>query len=219
MGQYYYGAILKRKPYNKRTSHWLIEDARKNGRDASSITKLELYCAHDYDNGLKLMEHSYWGNNYAMTVESQLVRKKGAWSPPNFAVIGDYTDKDDVENGHDDTGYFESAIEARTGAFSDQYIVKNAKCTLDKDKTYYALNWTKKQYVRMDCCPEHDDEWPVRIDPLFLLCAVGNGRGGGDYHGINEDMVGKWAFDQIEITDSKPDETWAEFHPVFKEEW
>ena len=44
------------------------------------------------------------------------------------------------------------------------------------------------------------DEWCLH--PLSLLTALGNGKGGGDYHGINEDLIGYWAFDEISFEDA-----------------
>lgn len=236
MGQYYYAAIIRRKAYTKKTA-WHMNYSSQD----SEPGRLEMYYPFHYDNSLKLMEHSYWGNTYAMTVESQLIRKKGRWIPPNFAVIGDYAEVEhyvkrtddngteypefipsDVPKDHEDFGVCEAAIMMRKNHFSDQLFVRNAKNVLDPDKTYYALNWTQKEYVQMNGCPEHDEEWPIRIDPLFILCSVGNGRGGGDYyhHADNEELAGKWAFDRIEITDQEPtSEEWSKLEPMFLEHW
>ena len=55
----------------------------------------------------------------------------------------------------------------------------------------YLINYDKAQYVKLPKCKK--GVW--QIHPLPLLCADGNGRGGGDYNGINENMVGIWAYD------------------------
>lgn len=74
----------------------------------------------------------------------------------------------------------------------------------------YLINFTKKEYVVM---PKYSKrEW--RIHPLSLLCADGNGRGGGDYREMHDkdtgdlipndyDKVGIWAYDKIGITNDK----------------
>lgn len=56
------------------------------------------------------------------------------------------------------------------------------------------------------------------VHPLSILCAVGNGQGGGDYFGINDRIAGSWAWDFIELSDN-PDrfQGYAEFHPCFSE--
>jgi len=43
-----------------------------------SIDKMTFLYSHDYGNGLKLMEHSYIGNNLVNTVES-LLAPDGEW--------------------------------------------------------------------------------------------------------------------------------------------
>jgi hypothetical protein len=45
------------------------------------------------------------------------------------------------------------------------------------------------------------------LNPLPLLTACGNGRGGGDYHKdcIGYSYIGTWAFDWLEYTDKIPD--------------
>jgi hypothetical protein len=58
MGQYYKPIILGNTP--KEGEHETV--------------KAWMY-SHEYDNGLKLMEHSYQGNNFVSTFEKQLTRR------------------------------------------------------------------------------------------------------------------------------------------------
>ena len=61
---------------------------------------------------------------------------------------------------------------------------------------------TKKEYVKI---PEYNEnEWTIH--PLPLLCADGNGRGGGDYNGTNMNKVGIWAYDKIGISNDIPND-------------
>ncbi len=57
------------------------------------------------------------------------------------------------------------------------------------------------------------------INPLPLLIAMGNGRGGGDYgNPKNDDLVGTWcdSISSIEITKEPLDHLeYEEFHPDF----
>ena len=64
-----------------------------------------------------------------------------------------------------------------------------------------------------------NDTWEMCINPLPLLTACGNGRGGGDYHDCypDYDKVGIWAFDLIECTDVCP-EDYAQYEPCFTEQ-
>ena len=45
------------------------------------------------------------------------------------------------------------------------------------------------------------------INPLSLLTAVGNGKGCGDYFGLNSCDIGIWAWDIISIEDEIPEYT------------
>lgn len=56
------------------------------------------------------------------------------------------------------------------------------------------------------------------VHPLSILCAVGNGQGGGDYFGINDRIAGSWAWDFIELSDNPERfQGYAEFRPCFSE--
>ena len=61
----------------------------------------------------------------------------------------------------------------------------------------------------MDCSKYAENSkgtWGI-LHPLTLLTAVGNGMGGGDFNGKTremEDNVGIWAWNLLEIKDTKP---------------
>ena len=55
-----------------------------------------------------------------------------------------------------------------------------------------------------------------QIHPLPLLTAEGNGRGGGDYHGTNMEMVGAWARCRLGLVKEVP-EGFTEITPNFIE--
>ena len=70
MGQYYYPIIL------------------------NSDGKIVVWmCAHNYNNGLKLMEHSYLGNNFVSTFEFGL-SPEGPHYKSRVVWAGDYADKE-----------------------------------------------------------------------------------------------------------------------------
>jgi len=56
------------------------------------IDTKEYLNAHHYDNGLKLMEHSWIGNNFVCAVEGMLT-PKGHWHNKHIVWAGDYMDK------------------------------------------------------------------------------------------------------------------------------
>jgi hypothetical protein len=47
------------------------------------------------------------------------------------------------------------------------------------------------------------------------LVAEGNGRGGGDYNGINKDKVGMWSRDVLSIEKEIPD-NYIKFEYIFE---
>jgi hypothetical protein len=47
------------------------------------------------------------------------------------------------------------------------------------------------------------DGW--QIHPLPLLTCEGNGRGGGDYGGNDQNLVGLWARNTISVSNDIPD--------------
>lgn len=82
------------------------------------------------------------------------------------------------------------------------------------DKSYnIVVNHTKKMYTVLP--EEKKDEW--QIHPLPILTCSGNGRGGGDYHGNNEELVGIWAGDSISMEKEIP-EGYSELIITFEED-
>ena len=59
-----------------------------------------------------------------------------------------------------------------------------------------------------------DKEIHDKYHPLPLLVAEGNCRGGGDYNGINENIVGSWARDVISV-ENNIQEGYTEFECKF----
>lgn len=185
MGQYYYPTIL-----------------RKKGKRYFS----EQFYSHQYDNGLKLMEHSYIGNNFVETVLAQLYNRPG-----RLAWIGDYHENGDM---HD------KALEK---VFYRHYkkFAKTDKYTPAKEVTKrvgrFILNHDKKCFIDLEDYEKNafQDDWGCKVHPIPLLTAVGNGRGGGDYWNQDDiDMVGAWAGDLLETQDVKPN-GYADFTDMY----
>ena len=176
--------------------------------------------SHQYDNGLKLMEHSYIGNNFVNAVSTQL------WKHPmRLAWVGDYSDSMDGDPYEsklpheqfmkyynaawcedDDQWHIHPAPRNIVTMKSRRFIVNHSQqCYIDLRKYIDANHWTETgsydhgvfdPFATYDMC----------IHPLPLLTACGNGRGGGDYYDSHPDYdkVGIWAFDLIELTDKRP---------------
>ena len=142
--------------------------------------------AHEYDNGHKLMEHSYLGNKFVSTFEYGL-SPDGIYHMSSVVWAGDYADA-------------EPGQEKNLHHLCNEYnlIRPTEKTTISYR---FIVNHSKKLFV---------DKWKVPnvnnlfIHPLPLLTAEGNGLGGGDYRGDSK-LVGSWARDIISVEYTKPD--------------
>lgn len=177
MGQYFEAIILKPRVENQPDE------------------VLKSYCPHDFDNGAKLMESSWIGNNFDNFVETQLLM-----NPQRVVWGGDYADEEPYGLTLHDIAYngFRTieGVEYTDGLLNDCYVV----------------NHDKKEFYKR---PEYNEkEWTV--NPLPILTCEGNGRGGGDYFSEEcQDLVGVWARDTIELTPNHPTEDYTEIFPHF----
>ena len=93
-------------------------------------------------------------------------------------------------------------------AWDDSVTPKVINESFDFSKPCYLVNESTREYIDLLRLEEiNRGTWGGSIHPLPLLTAVGNGRGGGDYHGsraINQRMVGAWAGDLLTIEESVP---------------
>lgn len=171
-----------------------------------------------YANGVKLMEHSYIGNDFMQAVETMI------WKHPMFvAWIGDYSDspyegpyawmdRDVFTNLYNGVWGEQGTIclirpepsKHLTVCHRKRYLVNHSEGVYLDLGAYIVENqweetWCKKKHK---CC----------IHPLSLLTACGNDRGGGDYHDEYPDanLCGTWAFALIELTDKRP----ADYTPI-----
>lgn len=193
MGQYYIPVILSDKGEIQHSFH-----------------------AHEYGNGLKLMEHSYMGDNMMNAVERFLLD-----GPARLVWAGDYDSHKD-ENGNN--------LYSRENEVVDNDESIRVKPTeenqRDLQKGLYVLNNTKKEYYDRDEIERVNShlapDWSYAVNPLSLLTSQTDEGGGGDYHGsLHRDMIGIWAGDEIEITPIKPEIGYRDYKkisPTFSEE-
>lgn len=190
MGQYYCGVILGNSLSKKKI-----------------VIKKSFYPYH-YDNGAKLMEHSYVNNYYVKAFEFELAND---FYQSHFVWVGDYADE------KFDTDVFSKAYDwiekNRTN------LKKNQNKYEDLVNEYYnykyIINFTKKEFIRI---PVKKDKNLV-IHPLPLLCSNGNGRGSGDYCGKNMELIGSWAYDKIGVGNEIPQGITKELVATFIEEY
>jgi len=77
----------------------------------------------------------------------------------------------------------------------------------------------KKEYIDMETFRNRRDEGEsLVIHPIPIMTCSGNGRGGGDYQGINMDLVGSWANDIVSLEKTIP-KGFKLLDISFKENW
>lgn len=177
--------------------------------------------SHDYDNGLKLMEHSYIGNDFVNAVLTQLWKH-----PQRLAWIGDYSDSfygDPYETKlpHSEfMKYYDAAWRDEEGRYQihpayqpiitlrhkKRYLVNHTQRSYIHIGEYIAANKYKRKGLYRRGKYDSSHTYNMCFHPLPLLTACGNGRGFGDYHEEcpSYDKIGTWAFDRIEVTDKRP---------------
>jgi len=155
--------------------------------------------SHDYNNGLKLMEHSYVKNEFVQSFE-KLLSRGGEFYKSRVVWSGDYADNEPgmkvISEGKE--------YDANLYSLCNDENKINPKVTSTKDYRFI-VNHTKKVFVDKSKSPDTDG-W--QIHPLPLLTCEGNGRGGGDYFGEDQqEIIGSWARDVISIEKDNPNVT------------
>lgn len=170
---------------------------------AVNVDDMEHVEPHQYNNGAKLMEHSYIGNNFVEAVEFLLIdtgEDKSRWSGKRIVWAGDYADAEPNEGENLYSLVGDKGLQMLIEAIPSDYK--------------YLVNIDKKEYVDKTECPNYYNESEFCINPLPLLTADGNGRGGGDYHNEHE-YVGVWAKNRISLMKEVP-EGYVKIKPDFK---
>ena len=167
-----------------------------------NVDKKEYLISHNYDNGLKLMEHSWIGNNFVAEIEN-LIRKGGSWYYGHILWGGDYADEEKDDN------------RCMYEIVSDEGTEINPKTKRD-ETLRFLVNLDTKEFVDLKKVPVSDvwrdekgNKHNFNIHPLPLLTCEGNNRGGGDYRGESS-LIGKWARDRVTIRKTKPSKKYKE---------
>jgi len=143
--------------------------------------------------GSKLTEHSFIGNYY---VDSAMKLIEG--KPQKVYWVGDYANS--VE------GFEEIHKKVWDRKIEDAIpFVQNSDGTPYTADGKNAVNHTKKNFIDLGRYKKFaQDADGYTFNPVCILCAVGNGQGGGDYYGVNKEKAGEWAGDMISIEENAP---------------
>lgn len=155
----------------------------------------------------KLMKHS-WLHNGSMNYAMYLLEQKAL----HVWWVGDYADKEEVPADIYRARHSESENVETNDAWEEEWY-KNYTT-----KGKFLVNITTGEFIDLDKYEDMaKDSEGYCVHPLSLLTAVGNGKGGGDYHeGKCMHLVGTWAGDLLKVTSERPDGL-TELCCVFKE--
>lgn len=192
MGQYY-NALLERN--GKRT----VYDITVNGEFQ----------------GLKITEHSWFRNSFMSAIAQKIFKK-----PTRIIWCGDYAEDEELQ-------VFSSDLTVDKVYGTGKGITcKNLNLDILQDK--YLVNHDKQIYIDLNRYTTIAEEFNKEngwegwyMNPISLLTAVGNNRGGGDYFdGDNTtcfDKVGTWAYDLISLETKPPKGYIEDKYTVFTE--
>ena len=161
----------------------------------------------------KLMEHSWWLNPFVNAFAELLYNK-----PSRLAWVGDYADEPDDFNFPNCSAFHVPCYQEVWGDNVNAIGIASSDFSLDGK---FLLNHDTKQFIDLDeYKAASTDKFGWCIHPLPLLTAIGNGRGGGDFHEGNTgfEFVGIWAWQLISIADTVP-EGFVKLKLVFKEDY
>jgi hypothetical protein len=163
----------------------------------------EYFDSWDTNNGSKLMEHSYIGNDFVMNVTYKMIN-----SPKRLVWAGDYGNYVVGENNY-------YMLCGKSKKSQNEIEINVMKHALDTNTIY--INHDKKEWfdLKKQTIPDMRG-WGGIAHPIPILTADGNGRGGGDYDGANMELVGTWKGDLIEVSDTIPAD-YKEIEPWFTE--
>ena len=189
------------------------------------------YVSHNYGAFRKLMEHNYINNRFVTALEN-LISPDGMFHKSRVVWAGDYADNepDSEQNLYIMADESKELVPAGPPRDFHCDFMANTKALLGREtecRYRYVVNHTKKLYVDKkhgdmdgavgltlptaesgggDSDGDDDMAWTqIRIHPLPLLTAEGNGRGGGDYCGSDMELVGTWARNVISVERQVPE--------------
>lgn len=175
-------------------------------------------------NSVKLMEHSWWNNEFLTNFCARLYeRSRENNKETHILWLGDYAELDGLSSLEGLSACFARVVQR---SWLKQALQDPNRKEIDIGNTNpdfslinkFLINTTKQEFINCTTyynCNHDVDDWCIH--PLPLLTAVGNGEGGGDYFGVNNELVGRWAGDALYIDDNEPVEPFKEIFPIFRE--
>lgn len=194
----------------------------KSNKPMSEETLLASFYCHEYGQGLKLTEHSFFTN----PVVEAVIACVCSFGKARVAWVGDYSD-DITRKKETYSLYHHNHERLNIHPYQAPKMPKGL---------VWMINQTKKECVNLETYPKYfkatryslgennclveKKEISNMLHPLPLLTCMGNGRGGGDYYDKywgteTADYVGRWAGDIITFSDKEPNDNYTEIEPRF----
>lgn len=159
----------------------------------------------------KLLEHSNHGCILMHSVVDLL--SKGKY---RFAWVGDYAEPDEISESTrgevrwEDFWFFDEKTKYNEAKELDFSFVP-AKPYGNK----FLVNWDKGLYIPLRGGFFRENiswtsngktvKYSMHFNPIPILTAIGNGRGGGDYFQKGEELAGTWTWDLLSVEDAPPE--------------
>lgn len=166
----------------------------------------------------KLLEHSWWENPCCQNA-AKLVFKK----PRRLAWVGDYAKQEDFDKEFAKKRNIPENVKmpnVRRRVWGNSGKIRGFKGKGISLDGLFFVNHELKEYVNLSGYYD----WVLSegaedvLCPISLLTAVGNGRGGGDYHGTDDENIGRWAWNLVSLEESAP-KGYKEIMVFFIEKW
>lgn len=216
-----------------------------------NVDKQEVLDPFDYGNGCKLTEWTYADNDVVLALMNLIagywkgdrVCVLGDYAEPDnplevwYDTLLRYLEGFPPESlyhiSDDFFAHVMSPVKLRQpgSATTEEFVKAKVKGDITNHGYRYIYNHATKQVIDISKCPiegvwydnESQQAMVTQIAPLPLLLAMGNGRGGGDYHNEkNENLVGSWCetVQSVEVSREliKGTENYTEFAPDFTEQ-
>ena len=157
--------------------------------------------------GAKLLEHAWIGNPFCLAIENILYQ-----STHRVLWLGEYTSEQEMKEFAEAAGSAPIPSKAPKGDSCRITFSPNEFDICGK----FLVNHSAKEYVDVGKYVERLAEIDSGvIDPLPLLTATSNDRGGGDYFGSKgRKFIDSWAWHFLSVEDEAPSGS-KEIRPLF----
>jgi len=146
----------------------------------------------------KLLEHSWWNNTFVNAFSEFLYN-----NPGRVCWVGDYATEPDDFKLNVPAAITRPNYKKVRGKNVNLLTCAPSDFMLDGK---FLVNFDTRQFIDLDEYKANSvgsDGWIIH--PLPLLTAIGNDRGGGDFHkGVGYDKIGSWAWQLLAFLDRPP---------------